>query len=128
MPKVNGAWVETIDILPTIFDLLNLDPKVKMDGRSAFSPEVQRRRQLRVLLRGSFKEIHIPADDFSRERQEIVDRNLRLSGDGSEPPARFYRIGPHQELLGRRASSADLDRLDVDLVYASEYEKVDLKS
>ena len=26
------------------------------------------------------------------------------------------------------ASSADLDRLDVDLVYASEYEKVDLKS
>ena len=39
--KVNDAYVETIDILPTIFDILNINPKVKMDGRSAFSPTVQ---------------------------------------------------------------------------------------
>jgi Sulfatase len=31
--KVDDAWVETIDILPTIFDVLNLDPRVKMDGK-----------------------------------------------------------------------------------------------
>ena len=41
--KVDDAYVETIDILPTIFDVLNLDPKVKMDGKSAFSDEVQKR-------------------------------------------------------------------------------------
>ena len=35
--KVNQAWVETIDILPTILDILNVDPKVHMDGKSAYS-------------------------------------------------------------------------------------------
>ena len=126
--RVNDAWVETIDILPTIFDLLNLDPKVKMDGKSAFSPEVQRRRELRVLLRNSFKEIHIPAGPFVSERQTIVDRNLRLFGDGSDGPDRLYRIGPHQELLGKPAASAGLQRLEVELVHAADYRKVDLKS
>ena len=38
--KVNDAYVETIDILPTIFDILNINPKVKMDGRSAYQPDV----------------------------------------------------------------------------------------
>ena len=35
------SWVETIDILPTILDILNVDPKVHMDGKSAYSSTVQ---------------------------------------------------------------------------------------
>jgi hypothetical protein len=121
---VDDAYVETIDILPTIFDLLDLDPKVEMDGRSAFSDEVQRRDTLRILIRNSFEEIRIPAADFEREKQAIVERNQSLLGSGREGPGRIYRIGPHPELIGRPASEAG-ERLDVELSYAAEYDEVD---
>jgi hypothetical protein len=68
--------------------------------------------------------LRIPAPVFERERQAVVDRNLRLFGTGREGPERIYRIGRNQELIGRPASAAG-DRLPVELPYASEYERVD---
>ena len=121
--RTNDAWVSTIDILPTVFDVLGLDPKVKMDGRSAFSDEVQSRTELRMLIRNSFDELNIPAAQFEQERQRIIDRNLRLFGTGRDD--RIYRIGPNPELIGEQADSAGLEQLDVELPYASEYRRVD---
>jgi hypothetical protein len=125
--EVDDAYVETIDVLPTIFDLLNLDPKVKMDGRSAFSDEVQQRDELRILIRNTFEVLRIPADQFEREKQAIVDRNLRLFGTGREGAEPIYRIGPHQELIGQPASAAG-EKLPVELSYAEDYENVDPES
>jgi Sulfatase len=122
--KVEDAWVETIDILPTIFDTLNLDPRVKMDGRSAFSPEVQKRDELRFEIRNTFETLRIPAATFARERQQIIERNHRLFGTGPDGPDRIYEIGPHPELIGQPASAAG-PKLDVDLAYADEYDNVD---
>jgi Sulfatase len=127
MGKVDDAYVETIDILPTMFDLLNLDPKVEMDGRSAFSDEVQQRDELRFLIRNTFEVLRIPAAAFDRERQAIIDRNMRLFGTGREGPERIYRIGPHQELIGQPASAAG-EKLPVDFSYAQDYENVDPES
>jgi hypothetical protein len=118
--KVDDAWVETIDILPTIFDILNLDPRVKMDGKSAFSDEVQNRDELRILIRNTFDVLRIPADDFTRERRAIIDRNQRLFGSGADGPGRLYEIGPHPELIGQPASAAG-EPLDVDLAYKRDY-------
>jgi hypothetical protein len=118
--KTDDAWVETIDILPTIFDILNLDPRVKMDGRSAFSDEVQNRDELRFLIRNTFEELRIPADTFKRERQAIIERNQTLFGSGADGPGRIYEIGPHPELIGQPASAAG-EELDVDLAYRSDY-------
>jgi hypothetical protein len=122
--KIDDAWVETIDILPTIFDVLNLDPRVKMDGKSAFSDEVQNRDELRFLIRNTFEVLKIPADVFTRERRQIIDRNHRLFGTGADGPDRIFQIGPHPELIGQPASAAG-PRLDVELSYADEYEHVD---
>ncbi|MEA2331744.1 MAG: hypothetical protein QOH58_1882 [Thermoleophilaceae bacterium] len=126
--EIDDAWVSTIDILPTIFDVLDLNPKVEMDGRSAFSDEVQQRDTLHILIRNSFEELNIPAADFERERQRIIDRNHALLGTGRDGPERIYRIGPNQELLGRSADEAGLEPLDVDFVYGPDYENVDLDS
>jgi hypothetical protein len=126
--KVNHAWVSTIDILPTIFDILNLNPRVHMDGRSAYSNEVKRSRTLKIMLRGSFKELDIPEADFVRERQKIIERDHALFGTGSDGPGRIYRIGPNQDLLGKSPEQASLEPLDVDLAYAGDYKNVDLKS
>ena len=117
---VDDAWVETIDILPTIFDVLNLDPRVKMDGRSAFSDDVQQRDELRILVRNSFDVLRIPASTFTRERRAIIDRNQRLFGSGADGPGRLYEIGPSPELIGQPASAAG-DELDVSLTMAREY-------
>jgi hypothetical protein len=121
--KVDDAWVETIDILPTIFDILNLDPRVKMDGKSAFSDEVQNRKELRILIRNTFDVLRIPADDFTRERRAIIARNQRLFGSGADGPGRLYEIGPHPELIGQPASAAG-PPLDVDLAYKRDYANV----
>jgi hypothetical protein len=121
--EVDDAWVETIDILPTIFDILNLDPRVKMDGRSAFSDEVQNRRELRILIRNTFEVLRIPADQFTRERRAIIARNQSLFGSGADGPGRLYEIGPHPELIGQPASAAG-EPLDVDLAYKRDYANV----
>ena len=122
--RVDDAWVETIDILPTIFDVLNLDPRVKMDGKSAFSDEVQSRDTLRFLIRNTFEELKIPAADFVRERRRIIDRNNRLLGSGADGPGRIYEIGPNPELIGQPASAAG-PPLDVELADADDYANVD---
>ena len=127
-PAVNDALVETVDILPTIFDVLNVDPKVKMDGRSALSPEVRKRRTLRILLRDSFEPLRIPKEQFVREKQAMLARKLRLFGSGSDGPERFYRIGPHQELLGRRVADLPVSAgggPQVELIGPDEYARVE---
>lgn len=122
--RIDDAYVETIDILPTIFDLLDLDPKVKMDGKSAFSKEVRARDELRILLRNSFDVIRIPGAQFQREKRTIVRRNRRLFGTGRDGPERIYRIGPDPGLIGKPASQAG-EKLPVTLAYANDYKRVD---
>jgi hypothetical protein len=122
--KVDNSWVETIDILPTILDILNIDPRVKMDGKSAYSPEVKARRTLRFEIRNTFQILRIPATTFQRERATIIARNHRLFGSGADGPHRIYEIGPHPELIGKPASAAG-PPLDVDLVDPQDYQHVD---
>jgi hypothetical protein len=124
--KIDYSWVSTIDILPTIFDVLNLNPRVHMDGHSAYSDVVKRRKTMKIELRGSFKVLDIPTSDFVRERQQIIERNHRLFGVGADGPGRIYAVGPDQDLVGK--APAGLEPLDVDFTYASDYANVDLKS
>jgi hypothetical protein len=122
--KVNKSWVETIDILPTILDILNVDPKVHMDGKSAYSSTVKNRKTLRFEIRNTFQTLRIPAPTFERERAEIIARNNWLFGSGSDGPERLYEIGPHAELIGQPASAAG-PPLDVELADADDYDDVD---
>ena len=98
---VDDAYVETVDIVPTIFDLLHVRPGVPMDGRSAFSSEVQRRRTVRILQRRTFKPLRFTADEWQHGKAAALERKLRLFGVGGDGPQRLFRIGPHPELLGR---------------------------
>jgi hypothetical protein len=122
--KVNGSWVSTIDILPTVLDILNVDPKVHMDGNSAYSETVKNRKTLRFEIRNTFQTLKIPAARFERDRAAIIARNHRLFGSGADGPHRIYEIGPHPELIGQPASAAG-PPLSVDFPEASEYENVD---
>ena len=122
--KVDKSWVETIDILPTILDILNVDPKVHMDGKSAYSSTVKDRKTLRFEIRNTFQTLKIPAAQFERERAQIIARNHRLFGSGADGPHRIYEIGPHPELIGQPASAAG-PPLSVELADAGDYDNVD---
>jgi hypothetical protein len=88
---------------------------------------VQQRDELRFEIRNTFKVLKIPAAQFVRERQAIIDRNLRLFGTGREGPDRIYRIGPHQDLIGKPASAAG-EKLPVEFPSARDYENVNPES
>jgi Sulfatase len=122
--RIDDSYVETIDILPTIFDVLNLRPPAKMDGRSAFSAEVRERDELRILERNTFRTLRIDGDEYEAAKRKILDKKLRLFGTGADGPERMYRIGPNQELIGKPADTPGLEPLDVDFAYAREYRNV----
>jgi hypothetical protein len=125
--RIDDSFVETPDVLPTIFDILDLDPRVKMDGSSGFSKEVRRRDGIRWWVRNKFNQVRVPGDEFLSARRRVVERNTRLLGTGRDGPDRLYRVGPHQELIGQPAGAAG-PPLDVELLHASDYDHVDLKS
>ncbi|HEX4760094.1 MAG TPA: sulfatase-like hydrolase/transferase [Thermoleophilaceae bacterium] len=126
--RINNSYVESIDILPTMFDILNLKPPVHMDGKSAYSETVKKRRQLRILQRGTFKTLHFPVGPFERRKDQILAKKLELFGTGSMFAPRFYHWGPHADLIGKPASSAGLTPLKVDFTHANEFKDVDLSS
>ena len=125
--RIDDSFVETPDILPTIFDLLNLDPRARMEGRSAFSKQVRDRTGIRWWVRNTFDEVRVPGGEFLRARRRVVERNTRLLGTGSDDDNRLYRIGPHHQLIGQPASAAG-PPLDVDLVNGSDYDDVNPRS
>jgi sulfatase-like protein len=126
--KIDDAYVETVDILPTMLDVLGVDPRVKQDGKSAFSPEVQQRDTIRILERGTFEPLEFPADEWERRQQALLDKQVRLFGTGADGPDRIWRIGPNQELLGRQVTDAPAGDVEAELVNGGDYRSVDPES
>ncbi|MBN1530678.1 MAG: sulfatase-like hydrolase/transferase [Thermoleophilaceae bacterium] len=125
--ETSDAYVETIDILPTILDLLDIDAKVQMDGHSAFSDVVKRRRDLRILQRNTFEPLEFSVAQFEARKALVRERNSRLFGTGADGPGRMYEIGPHQELLGQPAPTGR-GKGSVTIEDAGDYANVDTSS
>jgi hypothetical protein len=101
------SYVRTVDIVPTIADILNISPGYRVDGRSAFSRATRRRRRVRVIERYFRRDFEISARAIERRRRAFVRRKLRMFGVGperGEDLALYRGIGPHRELLGRGVS------------------------
>jgi sulfatase-like protein len=127
--RIDPAYAESIDILPTIFDVLNVNPKVKMDGKSAFSAAVRRRHRIRILQRNTFKPMVFGLPEWGRRRAADLRRKLRLFGVGREGPLRQFRIGPRQDLLFTPVSRYRVTAgSGARFVAPEEYGKVDLRS
>jgi hypothetical protein len=127
--RVDPAYAESIDILPTILDVLNVNPKVHIDGKSAFSPTVRRRRSIRILQRDTFKTLRFSEREWVPRRQAALDRKLRLFGVGREGPLRPFRIGPDQQMLFKPVSAFSVTGgSGARFAHPGEYPNVDLRS
>lgn len=95
--------VETIDILPTIFDVLDVSLPLEADGHSLLeSPDRDRPRKYFMDENGRLEK---PA--AFEERFETLDRMQRLFGPDID--SGLYRIGPRPDLLGKPVASFDIE-------------------
>jgi hypothetical protein len=119
--RVVDEHVQTIDILPTIADALDVRLPRESDGRSALSADFAGRTQVSVWSTTStreFERVDFPLGEVLRRRRELIARQALLFGTGSS--SRLWSAGPRPDLFGRpvaqlartpaRRASARLDR------------------
>ena len=122
--RVSDAYVETIDILPTIAEALDLRLPDETDGVSAFSGAVEGRDRVRVLERDFSGWIRLDVDEYERRKQEQLDRKLALFGTGADGEERMFRVGPQPELIGQPADGLE-ELPGAELVNGGDYRDVD---
>ena len=104
--KVNDRHVESIDILPTMADILGMDLPWPVDGHSALDTSVAERQQ-KVIYTPSArktrkKRLTFPATILDA-RNVALERKLTLSGSGAISE-NLFKIGPYSDLVGRRVA------------------------
>jgi hypothetical protein len=90
--------VRTIDILPTMLDLLGVEPPWQMDGVSVVSDDYRALVSLPIVTRDS-DVVSFDAAAVHRAKQETVRWKLERFGSGADS-LDLYRIGPFPDLVG----------------------------
>jgi hypothetical protein len=98
--RVSDSPRETIDVMPTIADLLGVPIPWRVDGSSALRRPPRRTRRM---LATEFTSFAVDRAAFRRQRAAVLRRKLGLFGSGPAWPG-LYGIGPHGRLAGRRLS------------------------
>ncbi len=124
--RTDRSYVRTIDLVPTMADVLNFQMPYRASGRSAFSRASRRRRSVRMIKRGFGGTLTISAGSMERRRRALVRRKVALFGSGDFRTL-YTGIGPNRGLIGRRASDlrpAELGRVRATIVGAGEMRNV----
>lgn len=104
--SIVDAHVRTIDVLPTMADLLGTEVPWRTDGSSVVAVTPSEHPQV-VVHKSSGEPVIGQVGELLERRRNVLARQLDLFGEGSQPPG-LYAVGPRPELLGRR-----LDELSV---------------
>jgi hypothetical protein len=105
-----GEWsdrnVQSVDVLPAIADVLDLDLPYEMDGQSPFDAGRPAPQEKIVVHAGGRARMTFAADEL-RDTTAVIERRRKWFGDG---PAPYWttRLDPLPELRGR-----SIDRLPV---------------
>jgi hypothetical protein len=115
--KIDDSLVRSIDVVPTVADLLDVSVPWRNDGYSAFSEVTRARHEVAVPRRDFSRVISVDRDEFARRRHDLRVWRAAKFGTGAQselmfgdPWASAYRIGPHPELIGRAVPAATVAR------------------
>ncbi len=97
---MNDALAQTLDVTPTIADVLNVPLGYRADGRSAFSRAVRARRQVSLTKRDFSSIVRMSAARWKAQRRAVVSRRLRHLGSG-DWASLYTSLGPNRELIGQ---------------------------
>jgi arylsulfatase A-like enzyme len=125
-PHVSSVNAESVDILPTVADVLDLDVPWTVDGRSLIDPQ-RRDRPVKVMFSGS-KGRRQNIDPSGLSLDGALARKLETFGDGSANPHRAPRLPPFDQLIGQPLASMKVADGGgrVEIANSVEYEDVDL--
>jgi hypothetical protein len=101
--SISDRNVESIDILPTIVDVLDLTGAAPMDGQSALDPSIPERPK-KVILNLPDRRNY---DGKFEERYRSVERKLKHFGSGSDPHG-LFKVGPHPEMIGQQVEAFEV--------------------
>lgn len=102
--RINDSFVRTVDILPTIAHVLHTRLPWDVDGRSLVGGTLAADGTVRVGS-PSGQSVQAPLGTLRDQRTRELEQQHATFGTG--PIDRVYRIGPHQELLGKRIAKLD---------------------
>jgi hypothetical protein len=101
--RVSGELAQTLDVTPTIADVLNVPLGYRPDGTSAFSRAAAARRTVRIVKRDFSSVVSISKRRWIARRAAVVRRRLRELGSG-DWPSLFTTFGPRRDLIGQRVA------------------------
>ena len=128
---VHDDNVESIDILPTIADALDIDLPWPVDGRSAFDDSTLPRAKKTLYFApndGELKKHTFDADNPAKYAS--LEKKLAIFGSGKKTPDGHFTIGPYGHIVGQ--STADLPReptadFAIDFRQAGHYDNLNLR-
>jgi hypothetical protein len=107
--RVDHSLIRTVDLLPTIADVLGVRRPWQVDGHSAFAAMTQAREHVTMMRRDFSRLVSVEREVWLRQRAALARWRARKFGTGAQSERAFgdpwsmaYRIGPHPELLGDR--------------------------
>jgi hypothetical protein len=113
---VDERLVRTIDIVPTVADLLGVRMGWRAAGRPASAEATRKRTRICLRARDFSRRFCIERDELARRRREVRERRAAVFLTGADsrrrygdPWAAVHRVGTHPELLGRRLSALPLE-------------------
>jgi hypothetical protein len=104
--RISDRKVETVDILPTMAQMLQIKIPWQVDGVSAFDSEAKDRTHRVIYWQGPGSapvRAEIP-EGVVKDRDDALQRKLALFGAGGSND-KLYLIGPNNHLIGRPVSS-----------------------
>ncbi|MBA3263299.1 MAG: sulfatase-like hydrolase/transferase [Thermoleophilaceae bacterium] len=100
--RISDKPLQTIDVLPTIADLLGVRIPWKVDGRSALRHGAPARR--RMIIAKKFKHTYlVDTPSYESAKRAALARKVRLFGDD------IYAFGPRPDLIGHAAPPGGRD-------------------
>lgn len=98
--RINDGLARTIDIVPTIADVLGVKMPWHVDGKTLIGRHVPSNGTVRIELGGD-QAVSAPLSVLRARRARALAQQLRTFGG---TPSSVYRIGPDRDLVGQRLS------------------------
>ena len=105
--RVSDDYARTLDMAPTIADVLGFRLGYRADGLSAFSRAARRRRMISLTTRDFSATVRISVRRWKARRQRVVRRRLRQLGSGDWATL-YTGIGPNRSLIRQRPGGLKL--------------------
>ena len=124
--RVDDRPTETVDILPSLADILDIELPWAVDGRSAFGSPPERAPRIH-----RYPDHHpVVFTDLIEARKRAVARQHSLFGSGPFFPG-LFRLGPHSALIGKsinEVGSTEEAPVQITIDRPGSFTDVDLRS